>query len=790
MKKLLAIMACLLCTTSLFSQSGTLKINVVDAADQEGIVGAYVKLGDGKGGVTDFNGNLSLELEHGNYHAVISFVGYTEVEKDFVITAFSETSLSVQLSILETELDQVVVSAGKFEQKVGEITVSMEILKPDLIENRVTVSCEEIMEQVPGVNMQEDQISIRGGAGFSYGAGSRVLLMVDDMPMLAGDAGDIKWNSLPLENLEQIEVIKGASSVLYGSSALNGVINIRTGYPKGEPRTKVNLYSGVYGNAYADYKGTTRDGKNDSLITRDDQRWWSKPRVYTGANFFHSRQIKSNFDFTAGGAYFKDQGFRVGENEERMRVNFNTRYRSKKIEGLAVGLNTNAQISRGTLFFLWHNADSVLYPSGLTDPETTTLSDYTTYRVNVDPYITYYNKKGWKHSLRNRWYQTRNVNNTNQSATANTYFSEYQIQKRNEEKQLTFTGGTVFMYTGVNSELYGDHSSNNVAVFTQLDKKFFDKLNISAGMRAEYFRIDAEKTAYKIGDKTVPFQPVFRAGANYQLAKATYMRASYGQGYRFPTIGEKFVSTSVGFLKVFQNPLLEAETGTSMEIGIKQGFKVSNFKGFIDIAAFKTTYSNMMEFTFGFFEDDGSAALVHTIDRFGAQSQNAQEAQITGIDMSIMGKGEIGPIEVGVFAGYTFMNPISLNDDPDYIATFSDTSTNMLKYRFNHLIKADVQIGYKKVQAGFSTRFTGFPTNIDAVFVDPFLGDFILAGLDDYRATHSKGDWIFDSRISFKFTESSKLALVCKNLFNREYTTRPGDVAAPRTIVVQYTLKL
>ncbi len=47
---------------------------------------------------------------------------------------------------------------------------------------------------------------------------------------------------MPVENVNQVEIIKGASSVLYGSSALNGVINLRTRFPGNEPRTEVTLF--------------------------------------------------------------------------------------------------------------------------------------------------------------------------------------------------------------------------------------------------------------------------------------------------------------------------------------------------------------------------------------------------------------------------------------------------------------------------------------------------------------------------------------------------------------------
>ena len=96
------------------------------------------------------------------------------------------------------------------------------------------------------MSLVDGEPQIRSGSGFSYGAGSRVMVLVDDLPVLSGDAGRPSWGFLPLENLEQIEIIKGASSVLYGSAALSGVINIRTRYPDARPLTRVSLQHGVY----------------------------------------------------------------------------------------------------------------------------------------------------------------------------------------------------------------------------------------------------------------------------------------------------------------------------------------------------------------------------------------------------------------------------------------------------------------------------------------------------------------------------------------------------------------
>ena len=774
------------------AQTGTLKGKLLDDLGYE-LIGSDIYIDGKMVATTNNSGEYSVEVNVGKHEVTFKSFGFDDITESITIKEGEVLVKDMTYNDDKNLIEEVVVSAGKFEQKIGEITVSMAILKPDLIENKNTVTCEEIIEQVPGVNMQENQISIRGGSGFSYGAGSRVLLMVDDMPMLAGDANDIKWSSLPIENLEQIEIIKGASSVLYGSSALNGVVHIRTGFPKIKPRTNVRIFSGFYDTPYADYKGSNLTGTSDSTFKRKDQKWWVEPRYYTGVNFFHSRRVKENLDLTFGGAGFKDLGYRQGEWEERGRLNTNLRYRSKKIDGLAIGLNSNGQVSKGTLFFLWQDADSVLIPQGGTDTATTTLSDYQTIRINVDPYLTYFSKKGYKHSLRSRWYNTTNRNNTNQAATANTYYAEYQFSKRNKEKSNHFTAGLTTMYTSVVSELYGNHNSNNLAAYAQVDKKFFDKLNISGGIRFEYFRIDTAETSssFTIGESKLPVQPVLRAGATYELGQYTFLRASYGQGYRFPTIAEKYVSTSVSLLNIFPNPMVEPETGWSAEIGLKQGFKINKFKGYIDIAGFANQYDNMMEFMFGIYNTDGSpwdyATGFPSLSNFGAQSQNVQTARITGFDIQLMGAGHLtDDLQFNIFSGYTYMNPISLNTDSAYVSTFSNDSTNMLKYRFTHLVKIDFQIDYKIWSVGLSARYNSFTPNIDKIFQTELIpGIAILPGMDTYRLTRNRGDWVFDSRIACQVKKYLKASFVIKNLLNREYMSRPGDVMPPRTYAVQ-----
>jgi outer membrane cobalamin receptor len=767
MKKILTPLFFILISVSLLAQDAYLKGKVSDFKSKETIVGASVIVDNNTGTVTDVNGNYFFKTTAGKHKVEFKSLEFKSQIKMIELKANDTLSGDIILESDAKQLGIVVVSAGKFEQNLSEVTVSMEVLKPSLIENKSIQSVETAIDQVPGVNVIDGQANIRGGSGFSYGAGSRVLVMVDEMPMLTADAGDVKWSFLPIENCEQIEVIKGASSALFGSSAMNGVINFRTAYAKEDPETKINFYGGVY-----------------DKPRRKEMVWWQDGNpTYSGLNFYHAQKIKQ-FDIVLGGNIYNDDGYRYLETEQRYRANTNLRYRfSKKLQGLQIGVNANTMRTKGGLFLIWDNDTT-----GSLRPAGGDLSHYTTFRTNIDPYITYNTKNDSRHTLRGRFFRTKNLNNTNQESTADVYYSEYQFQKR-FEKGLTWTVGAVYNYNEVRSgPLYGTHFSTNASLFTQIDKKW-KKLTISLGGRGEYFKTDSVETKenlYLLLDKSKPIakqskvKPVFRAGLNYHLFKATYIRASFGQGFRFPSVAEKYIKTSASGLDIYPNDSLRPESGWSTEIGIKQGVKIGDWKGYIDVAAFWTEYNNMMEFSFGKYENQNDP--FNTVG-FGFQSQNIGNTRIRGIDVSIIGAGKMGPIDVSMLLGYTYIDPIQTDFDAERDTIFNTSKNNLLKYRYKHSGKADIQLGYKKFSTGISMRANSFMENVDAFFVVAF------PGMKEYRAAHDQGDYIFDYRISYQLHKTAKLSFIINNMFNREVMGRPMDIQAPRVYAVQLTVK-
>ena len=115
---------------------------------------------------------------------------------------------------------------------------------------------------------------------------------------------------------------------------------------------------------------------------------------------------------------------------------------------------------------------------------------------------------------------------------------------------------------------------------------------------------------------------------------------------------------------------------------------------------------------------------------------------------------------------------------------------NILKYRFKHLVKADIEFKIYKLGIGFSYRYYSKMQNIDKAFQDLEELTAALTFVDDLKAVHywktHYGYHVFDTRVSFQFSKKQRLALVCTNIFNVDYSLRPMKIESPRTIALQY----
>ena len=705
-------------------------------------------------------------------------------------------TLDIKIGESATLLETATVSSSKFEKPLGEVTVSLEVLKPDLIANTNTTNINQPLQKVSGVNIVGGQANIRGGSGWSYGAGSRVLLLIDDIPALQADAGFPNWVDIPVENIAQVEIVKGAASALYGSSAMNGIINIKTAYATSKPFTQVSTF-------YKHYNAPKRDELNwwdeeNTIYELDDEdniidSTKYTPSVFGGEKGYNRpgqlglsvahRQKIGKTDLILGGYGLLNESPRRGVYSNYGRINAGIKHRLN--DKLSFGFNSifNRGIGRST--FYWKQLPEERTNPASYEADPIAFSNSNRFRFTIDPYLIYYGKNGTQHKVLTRYYGIINKNDNNQGNTSQLYYTEYQFLKRWEELNLNLTTGLVGTWTDVDAELYnGVYTSSNYATYLQLDKKFGKRLNVSLGSRYER---NALKNPDFVHEEEIIFdaatttdaKPVFRAGLNFQAAKFTFLRASWGQGYRFPVLAEKFLLTQAGGLAIIPNPDLQPETGWSAEFGIKQGFKIGNFNGYIDAAVFRNDYQGMMEF--GFVLD--TVFLVGGLP-LAFQSDNVGNTSIRGLDFSIAGQGQTGPFTTSVLAGYTVIDPEYTNWDEIKDAKVSTADFNVLKYRSRHSVKFDIESQYKIFSLGYALLYN---SKIEAI--DPLLGG--IARIGEYLENYQQDGYSrMDLRFSVRPTKHLKVSLLSENILNSEYSVRPGLLQGPRsyTVRLDYTL--
>ncbi|MCS6818364.1 MAG: TonB-dependent receptor, partial [Chitinophagales bacterium] len=598
----------------------------------------------------------------------------------------------------------------------------------------------------------------------------------------------------------------------------------RTAYAGNEPYTRVQMAAGFY-----------EGPRPNSTLGKG---WNNDTRAFGNINFADRRKL-GQVDLVSGLAYEGNMGHLDSSDGSWLRGNIKCRWRVKQVEGLNMGINITAYHSWGKTFFIWAGIDSLGYK-----PLPNSVSVYRTYRATIDPFINYYDKKDNQYLFRARIFTSPNYNNTGQGSVPTKYYGEFQYArpffKERNNFNMNFLAGAVGTYDDVRSpegatgSLFGNKKGYSAAVYAQADLKIIKTLNIALGTRWEYFQIEDDNSL-----KDLPY-PVFRLGVNYQAAEATYLRASFGQGFRYPTIAEKYVRTNVGAIGIYPNPRVKPEKGYSAEVGLKQGFKFGKWTGFVDVAGFYNGYTNMMEFTFGQFGNSlfdivsGTPNPYYRPDQpldplfgVGFSSQNIGNIRILGGEILGAVNGKVGnDVTMNIIYGYTYIDPRIQGDDwdksdlklfnvygdpvkvagkgqpdvsnPNSYSATSSSSKNILKYRNRHTFRLDYTIGWKVLEFNFNVQYNSYLENIDYAFISPLFTGFEkgfnatpFSGLVEFRRRQEnrpiKGDLIINTIAAWNITPKLKLGFIVKNLLNWEYTPRPGIYGEPRNYTIQFS---
>ena len=717
---------------------------VYDAGTGESLPGVNIIYGSGLGTSSDSEGNFIISVAPGKTVVAFRFIGYRPLTKTFRLSESDTVDIDILLEPLVQEINEVVISAGRSEQRISELTVSMDIIKPHVINRYHSINAAEIINKTSGIEILDGQASVRGGSGYSYGAGSRVLALVDGLPILSADAGNIKWSSLPMENIEQVEVIKGASSVLYGSSALNGLINFITAEPGPEPRTRISFLAGIY-----------------DKPANKDWLWWDTPRMTQSVSISHSGKY-DNTKISAGARVSNDKGYRKLDDEALGRINLKLKHASRKYESLTLGAAVNATYINKTDFLLWEDAEY----GALKQDESTAMA-FRGSSVAVDPFLTINKNERFRHDFKMRLLGNINKLPANSNNNSNSYsvFSEYLLTFSSSEK-FKLISGVSQQYSLVNSNFHGDHKGQNIAAYSQADFRLGERLKIVPGLRLEQNFLDSK------ADRVVP---VFRLGMNMRISESTFLRASYGGGYRYPSIAEKHAYTTVGSIKIIPNSEIRPESGWSTEIGIKHSISAGTASGLADITLFYSQNRDMIEYVFGWYEDPVTETY-----SYGFRPVNIENSRVYGAEFELMLNRNFGVFNTTMRGGYTFMYPVEFNG-------ISGRNTDAyLKFRRKHSAQLSVSTIYKSVETGVSCYLKSRILAIDDVFTNPLTREELLPGFFDWWTENNSGYFLMDIHAKYRFNTKYDLSLSVKNLTNTEYMGRPGDIRPQRYYSLQF----
>jgi len=231
-------------------QPGVIAGEVRAESTAAGLEGARVLLeGTPLAAATGVGGRfIFTDVAAGRYRLRVAAVGYVaDSLPDVTVTSADTTRVVVTMRSAAVALPGIVVTASRAPERVEDAPASVAVLSHDEVIARDVNTVDGALPFVPGVTFNgPGQMDIRGSTGSAGGVGSRVLTLIDGHPALSGDGGEIIFEALPLLDLDQIEVVKGAASALYGSNALGGVVNLVTAPIGDRPETVVRAHAGLY----------------------------------------------------------------------------------------------------------------------------------------------------------------------------------------------------------------------------------------------------------------------------------------------------------------------------------------------------------------------------------------------------------------------------------------------------------------------------------------------------------------------------------------------------------------
>jgi len=491
------------------------------------------------GTASDAEGNYKLPgLKNGEYIIRLSFFGYETVEKPVTV---SGENLTVDFVLDETSIDlnAVVVTGTRTEKSLANTPILTQSISIQELQKKDVTNIAEALEfTVPGIEFNSQA---QGKSLTLQGIDAQYMLIMVNGERLAGETyGDVDYSRINMADVERIEVVKGASSTLYGSNALGGVVNIITKSPS-KP-------FGLGASArFSDYN------------TQNYQ-------FNTGSRFGNfSNQLSAVYDKTDGYDLIEGDSYRTQEKEDAIVVNDHLNYTP-----------TENLVFEGNVSFMNKNRDNTsedLYDRRNKD---FTYGTKGTYFINTKSNILLsWNSDNYEildkitpdelNSVYNNSYNTARLMGNFQLADWNqlTAGSEYNAEN------LTASRNDI-----------DDKTNTDYILYVQEDIQLGEKFNIIGGARA-------------INNSQYGWHYTPQVSAMYKIWHLN-LRGNYSMGYKTPTLKEKYMSFKIPApgppMYLVGNPDLEPETSNYTSLSAEYTRKGVS----LSVSAYRNKISNMI----------------------------------------------------------------------------------------------------------------------------------------------------------------------------------------------------
>ena len=686
----------LLFTQGVFSQgAGLVQGRVTDEKSGEGLPGVNIHIqGSLMGTTTDLEGFYNLhDVPPGAYTLSFSMMGYApHNERHLEVVLDIPVQLSVQLKSNVLASPQVVVTSSRKEQDILESAFSVSAIGPREIKAKAVVNMIDILSYESGVSTIKGQLNIRGTSGYTMGAGTRSLLLLDGVPMLGSAAGNVTWATIPTSEVDRVEIVKSGGSALYGSSAMGGVVNIITRNAPPKPETRISAKLGVY-----------------SQPRVDSWRWREGRGLLYNTEISHSRSIGDHALWIRLQKR-EDDGFMELNWEEALNVSGKLKLNFGNAHSAAIFVNYLDDASG--LTSIWKSSASPFEaPAGSSKDRTVGIKSVVNGHYNYvhSPDLAIRTK------VSGYWNEWEGFGVDPDYSREKRYYEEVQASK-NWTDSFTSIVGLSMQQNAVDAQIFGEHTSSSLASFFLLEKKL-RQFTLSGGSRWETYQVDGHQQ-----DEVITPQ----IALNWKPAPWLGLRVSTGKGFRVPTVAEMFTSARRSIFTVEPNPDLSSETSVNSEFGLTM---LTGQVGALDLLKFDMAiFHNRFE---DFIEPvPNSDAVIHFT--------NIADARIMGLETGL-GLSAFNNL-VDYKSAFTILDPMEVNDKGEV--------TDTLSYRHRYHWVNSMGIHYWGFDASLEYRYLSRMESVELFQENEMTGMDIRIPIHVWNA--GLGRSFYDWRILFR----------------------------------------